>query len=466
MNVLWYNRLEHVPFVKMKNIVSIPASFSSKQPFLCSICPMARQERLPFPQKTSITTKVFELLYVDLWGPYHVTTHDNYRYFITIVDDYSRSTWTQLLSCNSNALQTIKAFVILIENQFNIRIKIIRSDNGLEFTNTKANLFFQSKGIVHQRTCPYTPQQNGIVERKHKYLLETARALLFQSKLPTRYWGECIICATYIINRLPSSSLNNRCPYELLYKRKPKYSQMRSFGCLCYPTVPKPHRDKFEPRTTPHVFVGYPFNTKGYKVLNLATKKIHISRDVAFNEYIFPFAMHDNTTSFPSVLNFIPFIDHLEVEPKQHTSQHRSSVTQPTGPLESSPATTSHDQLPTHSSSPPMDSYFHTQNNSTTNNPTPPMDLYFHTQNDSVPNSSVPLTSHVGPRKSLREPKTPVHLKDYIHYIPNLKPIDTAPICHANSFSLNALFSNHNSISTEALTHDSQALVRNICHDR
>ena len=122
--------------------------------------------------------------------------------------------------------------------------------------NQESVLYFQSKGILHQRSCPYTPQQNGVVERKHKYLLETARALLFQSKLPTKYWGECILTATYIINRLPSTYLHNKCPFTILYNQEPQYSHMRSFGCLCFPTTHKHQRTKFEPRATPHVFLG------------------------------------------------------------------------------------------------------------------------------------------------------------------------------------------------------------------
>ena len=151
-------------------------------------------------------------------------------------------------------------------------------------------MYFQSKGILHQKSCPYTPQQNGVVERKHKYLLETARALLFQSKLPTKYWGECILTATYITNRLLTTLLQKKCPFTILYNQEPQYSHMKSFGCLCYPTTPKHHRTKFQPRATPHVFIGYPFSIKGYKVLNLINKKIHISRDVVFHETIFPFS--------------------------------------------------------------------------------------------------------------------------------------------------------------------------------
>ena len=205
----------------MRNIHTIPIKFSAKQPFTCTICPMARQVRLSFTLSTTHSKTIFDLLHIDLWGPYHVPTYDNCRYFITLVDDYSRATWTYLLITKSNAIQVLQTFINMIENQFQTTIKCIRSDYELEFNNNETLKFFQAKGIAHQKSCPYTPQQNNIVERKHRYLLETARALLFQSKLPTKYWGDCILTSTYLINRLPSTFLQNKCPYEMLYKEKP-----------------------------------------------------------------------------------------------------------------------------------------------------------------------------------------------------------------------------------------------------
>lgn len=171
---------------------------------------MARQERLSFSHSINTSTKIFQLLHIDLWGPYHTATHDNHKYFITLVDDYSRCTWTQLLTCKSNTLEVLKTFISMVENQFNTTVKSIRTDNGLEFINTETSSFLKSKGILHEKTCPYTPQQNGIVERKHKYLLETARALLFQSKLPIKYWGS-VYCVPHISSTdflLPMSKEN------------------------------------------------------------------------------------------------------------------------------------------------------------------------------------------------------------------------------------------------------------------
>lgn len=119
-----------------------------------------------------------------------------------------------------------------------------------------------------------------------------------------------MLTVTHIINRLPTSFLNNKCPFEVLYKIKPDYSSLRSFGCLCYPIIPKVHRDKFEPITSPRVFVGSPFGVESYKVLCLTTKKIHISRDVIFHENVFPITLPSHKSTFPSVLQLVHFVDH------------------------------------------------------------------------------------------------------------------------------------------------------------
>ena len=159
--------------------------------------------------------------------------------------------------------------------------------------------FYSEKGMLLETTCPHTPQQNGVVERKHRHLLETARALRFGAKLPKQVWGECVLTAAYVINRLPSKVLKNKTPFELIWGVKPNYDFLRVFGCLVYFKNTNTRGDKFEEKGKPGVFLGYPTGTKGYKILDLETRKLTVSRDVLFYEEIFPFMkIHENHEDF------------------------------------------------------------------------------------------------------------------------------------------------------------------------
>lgn len=213
------------------------------------------------------------------------------------MDDFSRVTWTHLLACKGNVFSVIKTFLSMDSTHFNTSVQTIRTDSTFELgSSTSHSEYLYSLGIIHQTTCSHTLQQNGVVERKHKHFLETARALLFQSKLPTKYLGECILTSTYLVNRFSSSILSNKSPYEVLHGVPPSYSHIRSFGCLAHATVPIPHRDKFHSRVIPYIFLGYALCKKGYKLLHLHNHSIFYSRDVTFIEHIFP------STSSPSTL--------------------------------------------------------------------------------------------------------------------------------------------------------------------
>nr|XP_016483773.1 PREDICTED: uncharacterized protein LOC107804403 [Nicotiana tabacum] len=240
MDLLWHQRLGHMPFRKMQSISFLSNKVSAKQPFICSICPMARQQRLPFYDSTIHSTKPFQLVHIDIWGPYNTKTYNGFRYFLTLVDDFTRVTWTHLLSSKSNALSILKSFTSMVKVHFNSSIHTFRSDNAFELgSSSEAISFFASQGILHQTSIPYTPQQNGVVERKHKHLLEVSRALLFQSKLPLKFWGECVLTATYFINRMPSPLLLKLSPFKKFHGYPPSYDHLRSFGCLCFATSPK-----------------------------------------------------------------------------------------------------------------------------------------------------------------------------------------------------------------------------------
>lgn len=295
---LWHARCGHIPPQIMK-LIPVPAE---KCPSPCEDCMYAKHTRQVFPQSTSNSTEIFQLLHVDLWGPYRHKTHNTCSMFLTLVDDKSRHTWTYLLPTKSQASTALKSFIAYVTNHFpTTTVKVVRSDNGMEFLNTDLQSYFADHGIIHQTTCAYTPQQNGCVERKHRTLLNVARALRFHSAMPIQYWGDCLLTATYLVNRTPSVQLNGCTPYELLFKSLPDYSVLKVFGCLCFAAnLPHP-TDKFAPRAVKGVFVGYPFAKKGYKILDLNTYETFVSRDVHFYEHIFPFkTVHKPVTNlFP-----------------------------------------------------------------------------------------------------------------------------------------------------------------------
>lgn len=169
----------------------------------CDICHYSKQHRLPFPQSNFQSTKLFELIHLDVWGPYKQVTHSNYYYLLTAIDDFSKATWVFLFSYKSRVSSLIQQFILYIHNQFKTSVQTVRLDNGTDFTNSDLQDFFKSKGILHQTSCPATPQKNGQAERKHQHLLNVATALIFQYNLPQSFWGDFILRATQVINMFP-----------------------------------------------------------------------------------------------------------------------------------------------------------------------------------------------------------------------------------------------------------------------
>lgn len=174
-------------------------------------------------------------------------------YFVTFVDEFIRYTWICLLQSKSEVFVVLKDFFSLIRSQFGVTFKTLRLDNRTEFFNTLYNKLFSSLGIVYQSSYLYTPLHNGVVERKHRYLSDVARALKFQSHIPIRFWGDCVKTLVNLINKLHTELLDEKSLYEFLYGKQPKIDHLRVFRCLCYANSFF-RGDKFAPRG---VLVGY-----------------------------------------------------------------------------------------------------------------------------------------------------------------------------------------------------------------
>ncbi|XP_071704401.1 uncharacterized protein [Rutidosis leptorrhynchoides] len=158
---MWHNRLGHSAEPVMQ-VLKDTLGFGNDVFSPCDVCHKAKQTRDLFPLSDHISTEIGELIHLDVWGPYKVTTREGFRYFLTVVDDFSKSVWVFLLSNKSDTSENIINFVHMFKNQFNKSIKVFRSDNGTEFLNHTLSNFLKQNGIIHQTSCVYTPQQNGI----------------------------------------------------------------------------------------------------------------------------------------------------------------------------------------------------------------------------------------------------------------------------------------------------------------
>lgn len=186
------------------------------------------------------------------------------------------------------------------------------------------------------------PQQNGLVERKHRHILNIARAIKFQASIPDPYWGDCVILihAAYLINGIPTPLLNNQTPFEVIFHKSPSFDHIRIFGWLCYASNLKP-TDKFDVRANPCVFLGYPLHQKGYKLLDITTNQFVVSRDVIFHEEIFHFS---NKTQESSIFPHHSIFD--DADQVLSSAPNHSSYVASLPPFASPPSSTPQAHIP------------------------------------------------------------------------------------------------------------------------
>ncbi|KAJ9535714.1 hypothetical protein OSB04_un001132 [Centaurea solstitialis] len=204
---LWHRRMCHMNFKNMNLLVKnnlvrgLPAKEFSCDDH-CVACLKGKQHKNSHKSKEVNTiSSPLQLLHMDLFGPTNVMSIGKKSYCLVIVDDYSRFTWVYFLRTKDETSGLIKPFVTRVENKTNLRVKVIRSDNGTEFKNADLNSFCEEKGIERQYSAPRTPQQNGVAERRNRTLIEAARTMLADSKLPITFWAEAVNTACYVQNR-------------------------------------------------------------------------------------------------------------------------------------------------------------------------------------------------------------------------------------------------------------------------
>ena len=288
-NWLWHSRFGHINFhslqemSKRKLVKGLP--LISAPDHVCRSCLAGKHHRSPFPQASSFRAmKPLELVYMDICGPITPSTLGGSRYYLLIVDDFSRLMWVSMLKLKSDALGAFQRFKTLAEAEKGTRVLCLRSDRGGEFTSSEFNEFCISHGIKRQLTTPHSPQQNGVVERKNRTIMSLVRSMLKEKNLPRELWGEAVNTAVYLLNRASTRSLKGLTPYEAWIGRKPSVEHLRIFGLVVHVKCTKVPQKKLEDRSSPMVFVGYEIGTKAYRCFDPVNGSLHISRDVVFEE--------------------------------------------------------------------------------------------------------------------------------------------------------------------------------------
>lgn len=285
---LWHLRLGHPSFSYLK--ILFPKLFVglSERSFQCETCILAKSHRVPYPLSFNKSQTPFVLVHSDVWGPSPLTTISGIRWFITFVDDCTRMTWVYLMKHKNEASTIFRRFHSMISTQFNAKLRILRTDNGGEYVNLQLTEYFQERGLIHETSCSQTPQQNGVAERKNRHITETARALLGGGNIPKRLWDTAVVTAVYLMNRMPSRTLDMRTPLDTLSRWCPLPSVLmlspKVFGCCAFVHLYKNQRTKLDPCAVRCIFLGYGTHQKGYRCYDPTTKKTYVSMDVTFLE--------------------------------------------------------------------------------------------------------------------------------------------------------------------------------------
>ncbi|GJX06928.1 putative ribonuclease H-like domain-containing protein [Tanacetum coccineum] len=286
----WHRRLGHINFKTMNKIVKgnlvkgLPSKIFEND-HSCVACQKGKQHKASYKTKlVNSINKPLYMLHMDLFGPTNVKSLMKKSYCLVVTDDFSRFSWVFFLTTKDETSGILKTFITEIENQLDHKVKFIRSDNETEFKNSIMNQFCEIKGIKREFSVARTPQQNGVAERKNRTLIEAARTMLVDSKLPTTFWAEAVNTACYVLNRVLVIKPHNKTPYELIRGRPPLIDFMKPFGCPVTILNTRDHLGKFDGKADEGYFVGYSVVSKAMRVFNKRTRIVEETLNIRFLE--------------------------------------------------------------------------------------------------------------------------------------------------------------------------------------
>ena len=265
----WHARLGHVNMAALRKMAKeelvrgLPKVGQVDQ--LREACLTSKQKRLPFPKKVEYRARrILELVHGDLCGPIAPETPNSSKYFLLLVDDRSRYMWVVKLSSKDRAAEAIKEIKARAEGESGLKMGALRTDRGGEFTSHEFAEYCAGEGIHRQHTAPYSPQQNGIIERKNVTVVATARSMLKAKGLPGYFWGEAVATAVYLLNWCSTKNVEGMTPFEVWHGKKLAVHHLRVFGCIAYVLNTTPHLKKLEDHGRKMIIIGYKYGSKAF----------------------------------------------------------------------------------------------------------------------------------------------------------------------------------------------------------
>ncbi|GJS53857.1 putative RNA-directed DNA polymerase [Tanacetum coccineum] len=280
---LWHCRLAHINKKRIKQLQQdgLLKSTDDESFDQCESCLSGKMTKKPFPHSNERAKDLLGIIHTDVCGPLRHVSRQGASYFITFTDDYSRYGYVYLLKHKHEVFETFKVFKNEVENQLGKTIKAIRSDRGGEYISQEFKDYLKANGIVQQLTPPYTPQHNGVSERRNRTLLDMVRSMMNLTTLPLSFWDYALESATRILNMVPTKKVD-KTPYEMWYGKVPNLSYLKVWGCEAL--VKRDTPDKLEQRSVKCIFIGYPKETMGYYFYFPPENKIVVARYAEFFE--------------------------------------------------------------------------------------------------------------------------------------------------------------------------------------
>ena len=331
-SAIWHSRLGHPAFPILKHVLThshLASSASITSDFYCNACLCNKSHKLPFSTSTLVSTNPLQIVFSDVWTS-PIVSSAGFKYYVIFVDHFTKYVWFYPLKRKSDVHDVFTRYKAIVENYFKHRIVTLYTDNGGEFLSLRN--FLSTAGITHMTTPPHTPELNGYSERRHRHIVETGLTLLSHASLPLTFWNHAFSAAVYLINRMPTTSLNLSSPFELIFKTTPNYSKLKSFGCLCYPWIRPYSSHKLDPKSKPCVFLGYSLSQHAYLCFEPSTSKTFVSRHVQFVESVFPYTHLHSTLPRPNsttAVSWLPPVITVSVPLPSQLSSYTPVITAP-----------------------------------------------------------------------------------------------------------------------------------------